>query len=127
MLVVWCRREVYRSYQVGLPSLYPCSMRFLQSLDLGRLAMNRHIWKYPVSRGRKTLIMPEGAEVLCVQTQFGVPQMWTIVDPEAPQEYRTFHAFSTGDSVGTISIVDYIGTYQEHEGNLIFHLFEVKE
>ena len=30
------------------------------------------------------IVMPKGAEVLCVQTQYGVPRMWARVDDLQP-------------------------------------------
>lgn len=49
----------------------------------------RTIWKFPVvmpmEDNQFSVEMPQGAEVLGVQTQRGSPQMWALVDPALPQ------------------------------------------
>jgi len=49
------------------------------------------IWKYPVSP-QFDVELPEDAEVLSVQAQDGKPQMWVLLDPDAPKVKRTFLA-----------------------------------
>jgi len=86
----------------------------------------RTIWKFPITTdgvGR----MPEGAEILSVQTQDGHPYLWALVNPSAPTEDRKFRLYGTGhhtpDSPGR-----YWGTFQLKvigDQNLVFHLFEL--
>lgn len=49
--------------------------------------------------------------------------LWVLVDPNAPEEPRSFSVYGTGhfmpDNPGT-----FIGTFQMLGGDLIFHLFE---
>ncbi len=86
--------------------------------------MNKTIWKYPTPiKDLVEHLMPQGAHVLCVQLQRGVPTMWAIVDPEAPQETRRFRWFGTGHPLPDQPNMCYIDTIQIEDGALVFHLF----
>jgi hypothetical protein len=67
--------------------------------------------------------LPSGAEVLCVQTQYGVPCVWAKVDPKAPEAYRRFFIYGTGHPVRDAAM-KYVGTFQLNGGDLVFHVFE---
>ena len=83
------------------------------------------IWKFNVPVEDEFVIeMPIRAEFLSVQTQFGVPQMWFIVEPEKSKEPRRFRVVGTGHPMPEGSL-KYLGTFQVHEGSLVFHLFEI--
>jgi hypothetical protein len=80
------------------------------------------IWKYQIPVADTFhLMMPEGAQVLTVQMQGGVPTLWCVVEPDAPQEQRWFEMRGTGHLVGEVG--DYIATIQLHGGALVFHVF----
>ncbi len=70
--------------------------------------------------------MPIGAKILTVQTQNDIPCLWALVDPQAETEGRNIEIFGTGHPVlsdlGTAR--EYIGTFQMHNGTLVFHVFE---
>jgi hypothetical protein len=66
--------------------------------------------------------MPDGAKVLCVQVQRGIPVMWARVDVPAPMEARRFRLIGTGNPADETG--RYVGTFQTHGGALVFHLFE---
>lgn len=87
----------------------------------------RVIYKYPIRQPSTALEieMPEGAEVLTVQTQRGVPCIWAIVDLEEPVEKREFAIFPTGLPLD-IGREEwrYVGSFQMENETLIFHLFE---
>ena len=82
------------------------------------------IWKWEISLGNGTATMPVGAEILTVQMQNGEPQMWAIVDPTARTHHRNFHVVGTGHEVPERAT--YIGTYQQPELGLVWHLFEIE-
>ena len=87
--------------------------------------MSKTIWKYPIPIADEfTLEMPESATVLTVQIQYREPQLWALVDPKAPKVMRSFCIRGTGhefnDEEGR-----YIGTYQQWDGRLVLHLFEM--
>lgn len=84
------------------------------------------IWKYPLAvEDYVTLSLPKGARILSVQTQRGLPQLWALVDADAPTVQRRFRVFGTGHALPNGVIFDtYLGTFQLHDGALVFHLFE---
>lgn len=80
------------------------------------------IWKYEIPlEDTFSLSMPEGAQVLTVQLQGGIPSLWAMVEPSAPQEERRFAVIGTGNPIGEVG--DYIATIQLHGGELVFHVF----
>ncbi len=84
------------------------------------------IFKYtvPVSDD-DTVMMPQGADVLSVQTQNGVPVMWAVVDEKAkPLVPHRFYVRGTGHNMGTAIGHRFIGTFQLSGGSLVFHLFD---
>lgn len=85
----------------------------------------RTIWKFPVEMGRFELSLPVDAEVLSVQVQQGVPQMWVLLDPDPEQDtmLRAFEVFGTGHPIRQAAHT-FIGTFQFANGSLVFHLFE---
>ncbi len=82
------------------------------------------IYKYSIGKDIETLMIPAGAEILCVQTQNGHIQMWALVDTAREKEPRTFIARRTG-FVCADPIGKYIGSVQVEGGRLVFHVFEV--
>ena len=80
------------------------------------------IWKFEL-QPTVAFSMPGGAEILCVQNQNGLPQLWALVDPEVKAELRGFTCYGTGHAVPD-NPGRYIGTVQMHAGELIFHVFE---
>ena len=91
--------------------------------------MEKTIWKFELKIMDEQLIhMPKGADLLSVQTQNGIPCMWVLVDPNNDTEDRYFEVFGTGHKVHCDMGVEreYVGTFQMHNGGLVFHLFERK-
>lgn len=90
--------------------------------------MMKRIYKYeltPVSP--QTIWLPEGAEILTAQGQHGRNVcLWALVDPERPDEQRSFEVFATGEPVNVDMGVErrYLGTAQLESGRLVFHVFE---
>ncbi len=84
----------------------------------------KQIWKYNIlTKDWQSIWMPEGAEILTVQTQHDKPKLWALVDPLAPQVERIIRVVGTGhDFRGTGT---YIGTFQMFGGDLVFHVFEI--
>ncbi len=84
------------------------------------------VYKYPVIPNNEINIeMPKGAQILSVDTQFGKPQIWAAVDPQAPNVTRRFRMTGTGHSIDEKANLYHIGTFQMDGGALIFHLFEI--
>jgi hypothetical protein len=89
--------------------------------------MNTTVYKYELKlTDEQSVNLPKGAEVLTIQVQHDTPCLWAMVDPNAPKEARFFETFGTGHVIRTDMGVErsYIGTYQIHDGALVFHVFE---
>lgn len=88
----------------------------------------RTIWKYPLEQiTLQDIEMPVNAKILCVQTQGGTPMLWVEVDIEAPTVSRQIAIFSTGYNFDmcVIGRKKYIGTFQQGNGEFVFHVYEV--
>lgn len=88
------------------------------------------IWKYNFEiKDVVTIEMPKGAEIVAVDTQFGKPTLWALVNPDAEAENRVLRIFGTGHPIKgnnwTLGAsVKYLGTFQVQDGQLVFHVFE---
>lgn len=82
------------------------------------------IWKFPAPlNGTVAISMPQGAEVLCVQVQNGLPCIWALVEPGNGDGRRWFEWRGTGQEfMGAPG--RYVGTIQLNGGAFVWHLFE---
>lgn len=87
----------------------------------------QEIWKYKLEPGTNTVTMPNGAKILCVQTQSNAPVMWALVDPNEDGKDRVFEVVDTGWPFPDNQERKYIGTFQLDRGFLVFHVFEIIE
>lgn len=68
--------------------------------------------------------MPIGAVILTVQNQRGVPYIWAKCEERTGLEtVRRIYIVRTGHPMST-DIGKYIGTFQQEDGALVFHVFE---
>jgi hypothetical protein len=81
------------------------------------------IWKWTLTPDCK-IEMPKGAKILTVQVQHNEPQLWAMVCTKMERETRHFKIFGTGHNIDTFPD-KYIGTFQIHDGTLVFHVFEI--
>lgn len=83
------------------------------------------IWKFELTL-HGAIEMPDGANILTVQEQRGVPCIWAEVDTNAPMVKRHFDIYGTGHEMKVDMGVErkYIGTFQIQGGALVFHVFE---
>lgn len=87
----------------------------------------KKVFKYPVEVSDKfSLLLPMEARILAVQMQRDKPCLWALVDPNAPVETRNFRVAGTGNPIEEENL-EYIGTFQMAGGNLVWHLFEIKQ
>ena len=84
----------------------------------------RTIYKYPVCT--KPIDLPSGAKILTVQLQEGIPHMWVEQETSNPMFRRHLYVVGTGRQIPT-NDVDYVGTYQEQGGALVWHVYITKE
>ena len=88
--------------------------------------MKNVIWKYTLGiSDEQTIQMPKGGQILTVQTQNEIPQIWVLVNPENDTEPRKIKIIGTGHNIEYFN-GKYIGTFQMSNGTLIFHAFEMK-
>jgi hypothetical protein len=86
---------------------------------------DRQIWKFGFEvTDDFSLEMPDGAQILHVESQSLMPCMWVEVDPSAPRVTRNFHVYGTGHHMHS-EPQWYLGTFMLHGGALVFHLYEV--
>lgn len=91
--------------------------------------MNHTIHKYEIEVKDINMInMPVGAEILCVQVQYKIPCIWAKVDNN-PTEFkkRFFRLIGTWHFVPYDETLEYIGTFQLHDGRFVGHLFETQK
>lgn len=83
------------------------------------------IYKYPLEvTDKQSVNLPKGCQILSVQTQFGKPCLWALVDEHEEKEPRIIHTFGTGNEISIdTENLSYISTYQLDGGGLIFHTF----
>lgn len=85
----------------------------------------KQVWKWTLYP-KSIIEVPVGAKILTIQEQNGEPQIWMLVDPDAPKCKRRFLSYGTGhempDDPG-----QYVGTFQLKDDGLVFHVFEVLE
>lgn len=80
------------------------------------------IWKYSLKPTTEVDI-PSGSVILDIQSQFGEPQMWVLVDTSEKMEKRVFNTYGTGHKIEG-DPGKYLGTFQISGGTLVFHVFE---
>jgi hypothetical protein len=82
----------------------------------------KSIYKYKMEvREKQILRLPKNAHILDVQTQYGVPVLWAVVEPEAPLVDYKILCVGTGDSI-VASDYWYLGTVQM--GTYVWHFFK---
>jgi len=86
------------------------------------------VYKYvlEIASDRFDVFLPEGAQILTVQTQFDIPCLWALVNPDNKPIVRRFRLVGTGHSIEEDeSELFYHGTSQLMGGKRVVHLFEV--
>lgn len=82
------------------------------------------IWKFPIEIvDEQQIAMPDGARILCVQVQRGVPCIWAEVSPGVREVHRTLLIHGTGHDV-SVRAKKYVGTFQTDGGDFVWHLFD---
>jgi len=82
------------------------------------------IFKYKMTGNEVSIKMPLGARFLSVQCQFDEICLWMQVPDGAKIEVeRRFVAIGTGHQFDERGL-QYLGTVQQAEGRLIWHIFE---
>lgn len=88
----------------------------------------RAIFKYALDiTDTQEVVMPLGAQLLCVQVQVQAqlqrPCVWALIDTIAPMVRHRFLIRGTGHSADGLDKAQYLSTFQLH-GELVFHVFD---
>jgi len=89
--------------------------------------MKKTIWKFELDiKVKQEIELPLNYEILTLQTQNGMPYIWVLVDPHKPRETEIFEIYGTGCPIHYDMGIDreYVGTWQEKGGLLVWHLFK---
>ena len=83
--------------------------------------------KYPLdTKGEVVLPMPVGAEILKIGVENDIPQIFALVNPEAPSEYRLFELVSTDKELEELKDIKrvYWDTVYLIDDIVVIHIFE---
>lgn len=84
----------------------------------------KRIFKYEIQvEDTQTVKAPQGAQWLSVQAQYEKPCLWAFVDDDAPPDNYTVSTRGTGHDAIGMKAEHFLGTYQLHGGQLVFHVF----
>ena len=87
-----------------------------------------NVWKYQLEViPQQTIEMPFGAKILTVQVQQETPCIWALVDPALYTIRREIRIVGTGHELGFTSLAKYLGSFQQLNGSLVWHVFEVEK
>ena len=84
----------------------------------------KQIYKYLLTiDANNSIELPKNSKILSLQLQNNNPCIWVLVDPKEPLEVINFVTYGTGHEIKS-GLGDFIGTYQLHDGALVFHVFK---
>ena len=85
------------------------------------------IWKYDIPIDNYIeLDIPFPAKPIAFQLQHGKPTLWCLVNPEAEASKHMFRFSGTGHPIiEELELLNYIGTVQMFNGDMVWHLFEI--
>lgn len=101
--------------------------------------MAQRIFKYPLEVTDEQVIeIPNGAKILTIQTQVTSgkesevpvtierPCIWAMVNEQSGIGKKKIVMFGTGHPIESNKNLEYIGSFQIHNGKQIYHAFEEK-
>jgi hypothetical protein len=71
------------------------------------------------------LDLPLGFRVLKLDAQRETPQLWVLVDDQAPKRLERFELRGTGHDCTGLDKHTYVGTFLLRGGALVFHVFHL--
>ena len=80
------------------------------------------IWKYELNPLLTELEVPKDSKILSLQTQFGIPCIWLLVEPNNDKSKLKLTVVGTGHNLCDENKT-YIGTFQMDGGELVLHVF----
>lgn len=87
----------------------------------------KKIYKYELMMAdEQTIELPKHSKILTVQIQNGNICLWALVFPQEVMQKYKVRIIGTGHPAGYVDADDYIGTVQQNEGQLVWHVFANK-
>lgn len=89
--------------------------------------MKKVVYKYKlqITKVIQEVVLPLGAQILCIKMQNDELCMWALVDPDQTyNEVVKIRCAGTGYEI--TEDVEYIDTVMLLDGELVFHFFKVK-
>lgn len=89
--------------------------------------MKKVVYKYKLQINKviQEVVLPLGAQILCIKMQNDELCMWALVDPDQTyNEVVKIRCAGTGHEI--TEDVEYIDTVMLLDGELVFHFFKVK-
>ncbi len=88
----------------------------------------REVWKFQLRLADYIPVsMPLGARLLRFGVQHGSLTLWALVDPAAPKTSRLLRLCGTGHAISPAESAHYVGTFETHGGDFVWHLFDLGE
>ena len=90
--------------------------------------MKKVVYKYKlqITKVIQEVVLPLGAQILCIKMQNDELCMWALVDPDQTcDEVVKIRCAGTGHMIEE-DVEDYIDTVMLLDGALVFHFFKVK-
>jgi hypothetical protein len=86
------------------------------------------IHKFPLVLTPEVLIrMPRGARLLSVHTQRNAPELWALVDTDAPLVTRRIAVRGTGLPCDGLAFAPFVGTFLCDADTFVGHVFDLGE
>lgn len=85
---------------------------------------DRVIWKWPMKEPVMELTLVDDAKVIAVDTQHGVPTLWTMGSQSGIGRRRTFVMKMTGEPFSPDEKLTYLGTAHDVLDWMVVHIFE---
>ena len=86
----------------------------------------QRIWKWELEiTDLQTIAVPRDPSFLSVQFQSGTLCLWALVDPDEPKRKYAIRIIGTGNPISDppLSANRFIGTVQQFNGELVWHVF----
>ncbi len=88
--------------------------------------MVKTIWKFAMNYVDQMVEMPEGADILSLQIQNGLPFIWAVVDTDHRRVPRQFRVYGTGHQLpDPCTHLQHVGTFLVENLGEVWHMFEV--
>lgn len=86
--------------------------------------MPQTVWKFELeTTDEQVFQVPEGARFLKLDTQYGKPVFWMLVDSDNQKTDFKVRIVGTGNPARIGNTYAYLGSYQMAGGALVFHAF----